>query len=51
MIQAREQAATTLDIEGSLIAPRSVLESLVAGDANPADVLLRWQRECLGLAD
>jgi len=51
MIQTREQTAAALDIEGSLIAPRSVLESLVAGDAQPADVLLRWQRECLALAD
>ena len=51
LIQAREQAAATLDIEGSLIAPRSVLEGIVAGEANPADVLLRWQRECLLLTD
>ena len=51
MIKTREQAAVQLDIEGSLIAPRSVLESLVAGDAEPADVLLGWQRLCLGLTD
>jgi ribonuclease D len=49
LIKVREEAAATLDIEGSLIAPRSVLESLVAGEAKPADVLLNWQRECLGL--
>ena len=34
---------------GSLIGPRAVLESLAAGDAQPADVLLKWQRECLGM--
>jgi len=51
LIKSREHAATKLDIEGSLIAPRSVLESLVAGDAMPADVLLGWQRQCLGLTD
>ena len=49
LIQTREQVAAALDIEGSLISPRSVLESLVAGEAKPADALLKWQRECLGL--
>lgn len=51
LIQAREQAAAKLDIEGSLIAPRAVLEALAAGETQPADVLLRWQCECLGLSD
>ncbi len=49
LIKGREQAAAKLDIEGSLIAPRAILESLAAGDAQPADVLLKWQRECLGM--
>jgi uncharacterized protein (DUF433 family) len=49
LIKDREQAAAKLDIEGSLIAPRAILESLAAGDAQPADVLLKWQRECLGM--
>lgn len=49
LLKAREQAAAMLDIEGSLIAPRAVLESLAAGDAQPAEVLLKWQRECLGM--
>jgi ribonuclease D len=48
-LKSREQAATELDIEGSLIAPRAVLESLAAGLAEPADVLLGWQRRCLGI--
>lgn len=51
LLKAREKAATDLDIEGSLIAPRAVLECLAAGDAQPCDVLLKWQRECLGLTD
>ncbi len=51
LIKAREQAAKKLDIEGSLVAPRAVLESLAAGDAKPSDMLLKWQRECLGLED
>ena len=43
----REAAATELDIEGSLIAPRAILESIAMGDTNPADALLKWQRACL----
>ncbi len=49
LIKAREVAAAKLDIEGSLIAPRAVLECLAAGEAKPADVLLKWQCACLGL--
>ncbi len=49
LIKGREQAAAKLDIEGSLIAPRAVLEALAAGDAQPEQVLLKWQRECLGM--
>ncbi len=51
LIKSREDAAAKLDIEGSLIAPRAILESLAAGDAKPSDVLLNWQRACLGLSD
>lgn len=49
LIKAREDAAAKLDIEGSLIAPRAVLESIASGDSKPADLLLNWQRECLGI--
>lgn len=49
LIKDRERAAAKLDIEGSLIAPRATLESLAAGDVLAADVLLNWQRECLGM--
>ena len=51
LIKSREDAAAKLDIEGSLIAPRAILESLAAGDAKPSEVLLNWQRACLGLTD
>ena len=50
LLKAREQVASRLDIEGSLIAPRAVLEALAADEAKPQDVLLKWQRECLGMA-
>jgi ribonuclease D len=51
LLQARERTAGKLDIEASLIAPRAVLECIAANEAKPADVLLKWQRECLGLID
>ena len=46
---ARDARARDLNIEGSLIAPRSALEQLAADEATPADLLLGWQRHCLGL--
>jgi len=49
LLAKRDAAAASLDIEGSLVAPRSVLEQLAAEEAAPPDVLLDWQRECLGL--
>lgn len=51
LIKTREKAAHSLNIEGSLIAPRSVIEALVTGEAKPSEVLLNWQRQLLGLAD
>lgn len=49
LLNTREQVAASLDIEGSLIAPRAVLESLAADEVMPQNVLLDWQRRCLGL--
>lgn len=51
LIAARENAAGKLDIEGSLIAPRAVLECLAAEEVKPSEVLLKWQRECLDLKE
>ncbi len=51
LIKARESAASKLDIEGSLIAPRAVLEAIAAGESKPSDLLLKWQSECLALHD
>ncbi len=48
LIQKREAVAARLDIEGSLIAPRAVLESIAGNEAEPGDVLLKWQLACLG---
>ncbi len=49
LIQTRESRAAELDIEGSLIAPRAILELIATGEALPQDVLLNWQSECLAL--
>ncbi|TAE75774.1 MAG: hypothetical protein EAZ65_09270 [Verrucomicrobia bacterium] len=50
LIAARDRRAAELDIDASLIAPRSVLESIADGESDPAEVLLNWQRGCLGMA-
>jgi ribonuclease D len=50
LIKIREATAAKLDIEGSLIASRAVIESIAAGEAEPAEVLLRWQCECLDMS-
>ena len=49
IIKRRDQVAAGLDIEGSLIVSRSVAEALAGGQTEPADALLDWQRELLGL--
>lgn len=48
LLKARTDVAQKLDIDGSLIAPRAILESLAAGEVEPSEVLLAWQRECFG---
>ena len=49
LISIRDAKAAELDIDSSLIAPRSVIESIADGECEPADVLLRWQLSCLSL--
>lgn len=49
LISSRDRLAGELDIENSLIAPRAVLEAIAAEEVEPAEVLLQWQRNCLGL--
>jgi len=51
LLKRRDKAATELDIEGSLISSRAVLESLAAGECQPETVLLSWQRGVLNLPD
>lgn len=49
LIKHRNQAAGTLGIEPSLIAPRAALEALAADPSQAPELLLNWQRECLGI--
>lgn len=49
LIAVRDKAASELDIEGSLIAPRAALESVAAGEVRPSAVLLSWQLALLDL--
>jgi ribonuclease D len=51
LLSDRERIAAKLEIEGSLIAPRAVLEAIAASEASPSELLLRWQRECLAMTD
>jgi ribonuclease D len=49
LIATRDRKGAELDIDPSLIAPRSIIESIADGEADPAEVLLGWQRSCLAL--
>jgi ribonuclease D len=50
LLQTRDRVAQELDIDGSLIAARAILESIAGEEAEPSAVLLRWQLACLNLA-
>lgn len=50
LIKTRDSVSQELDIDGSLIAPRAALESIAAEEASPEELLLVWQRGCLGLS-
>lgn len=49
LLKSRDRIATELDIEGSLIAARAALETIASGEAEPAELLLKWQCSCLGM--
>lgn len=49
MIARRNGIAGELGIDGSLIASRSVIEALSANEAQPSELLMKWQRELLEL--
>ncbi|MEI6676339.1 MAG: hypothetical protein WCO57_14310 [Verrucomicrobiota bacterium] len=47
LLKTRDQAAVELDIDGSLIASRAVLEAVAVGDVEPSQLLLPWQLSIL----
>jgi ribonuclease D len=47
MISRRNSIAGELGIDGSLVASRSVIESLVSGEAEPSELMMKWQRDLL----
>ncbi len=49
LISVRDAKAVELDIDASLIAPRSIIESIADGEVDPAEALLGWQRSCLAM--
>jgi ribonuclease D len=49
MIAKRNAIAEELEIDGSLIVSRSVIEILAAKEAAPEDLLMNWQRKLLSL--
>jgi ribonuclease D len=51
LLKLRDKAATALDIESSLIAPRAILECIALGEIRPEEALLDWQRECLAIPE
>ena len=50
LIAHRNKVAEKLDIDGSLIAARAVLEALAGGQDGAAEQLLNWQRKLLGIS-
>ncbi len=47
--QARDRIATSLGLDPSLIAPKSMLEGLAANQAETAAKMMPWQRQLLGI--
>jgi len=49
MIARRNKIGSELGIDGSLIASRSVIESIAANEAQPSELLMKWQLKLLEL--
>jgi ribonuclease D len=51
MIKHRNKVGEELDIDGSVIASRAMIEAYVAEDADHEEQWMEWQKSCLGLDD
>ncbi len=49
LIAKRNKGAEGIGIEGSLIASRSVLEAIAADESEPAELLMKWQIDLMGM--
>lgn len=49
LIARRNRIAGELDLDGSLIASRSVIESIAANESQPSELLMGWQLGLLGM--
>ncbi len=49
LIERRDSVAEGLDIDSSLIISRALIEALSAHEVEPADVLMKWQMEVMGI--
>lgn len=49
LLKIRDDVSRELDIDGSLIAARAVLESIAAEEPGAEALLLEWQKGCLGI--
>jgi hypothetical protein len=47
MIARRNKIGSELGVDGSLIASRSVIESIAANEAQPSELLMKWQLKLL----
>lgn len=50
VLKTRDRIAAELDIESSLVAPRSLVEAIIDEETTADASLMRWQRELLGSA-
>jgi ribonuclease D len=49
MLKHRNNVAEELEIDGSLIASRAVVEAIAAKENEPSELLMNWQRDLLGV--
>jgi ribonuclease D len=49
LINKRDDVATELDIDSSLIISRALIEALAANEVEPSEALMKWQIEIMNL--
>ena len=49
IMNQRDKVAAEIDIDSSLLINRALMESIAASEVEPADVLMKWQLQLLGL--